>query len=147
MQRLMIIGNLGRDPETRYTQSGKAITTLNVGASERKTDKDGNHVTETEWFRVVTFGSTAEACQKFLHKGSQIYVEGRLKTRTYTKDGQESRITEVLADNVQFLDRKENGQQKPAQHKGRGYRTTNEDCPDLGPACPSELANMDDIPF
>lgn len=119
MQRLMIIGNLGRDPETRYSQSGKAITTMNVGAPERKTDKDGNHVTETEWFRVVTFGSTADACQKFLRKGSQIYVEGRLKTRTYTKDGQEARITEVIADNVQFLDRKENGGQRSAQLQER----------------------------
>ena len=133
MQRLMIIGNLGRDPETRYTQSGKSITTLNVGTSERKTDKEGNHVTETEWFRVVTFGSTADACQKFLRKGSQIYVEGRLKTRTYTKDGQEARITEVLADNVQFLDRKENGGQKPAQRQERDNV--------------QQQAELDDLPF
>lgn len=132
MQRLMIIGNLGRDPEIRYTQSGKPIATLNVGASERKTDKDGNHVTETEWFRVVAFGNTADACQRFLHKGSQIYVDGKLKTRTYTKDGREARITEVLADTIQFLDRKEKSSQGSSQRQERGSES---------------IDDMDNLPF
>lgn len=148
LNKVMIIGRLGADPDLRYSQSGQAICSLRVATDESYTDKDGNRVERTEWHSVVVFGKGAENCNQFLGKGSLAYIEGKLATRKWQdQNGKDRYTTEIRADRVQFLDRKESGGQKPAQHKGRGYRTTNEDCPDLGPACPSELANMDDIPF
>lgn len=148
LNKVMLIGRLGADPDLRYTQSGQAVCSMRVATDESYTDKDGNRVERTEWHSVVVFGKSAEHCNQFLGKGSLAYVEGKLATRKWKdQEGKVRYTTEIRADRVQFLDRKEGGGQKPAQRKERGYRTTNEDCPDLGPACPSELANMDDIPF
>ena len=148
LNKVLIIGRLGADPELRYTQSGSPVASLRIATDESYTDKDGNRVERTEWHRVAVFQRAAENCNQYLRKGSLVYVEGKLSTRKWQdQNGQERYTTEIRADRVQFLDRKEGGGQKPAQRKERGYRTTNEDCPDLGPACPSELANMDDIPF
>ena len=142
LNKMQIIGNLGRDPEVKYTQSGKAICSLSVGASESYTDRDGNRQTKTEWFRVSVFDKQAENCGKFLKKGSLVYVEGKLTTREYTdKDGVKKYSTEVRADTVRFLDRKEKGQQEGAQRPQNASQ--NEQY-----AAPSEYAGMDsDLPF
>jgi single-strand DNA-binding protein len=95
-QRVIIMGNLGRDPEVRYAQSGKAVCTINVAVTERK---DG----ETEWFRVVAFDKTAETSSQYLKKGSQVCVEGRLRTREYEKDGEKKKSVELIADRVVFV--------------------------------------------
>lgn len=103
LNRVMIIGNLGRDPEVRYTQSGLAICKLSVGVTERVKSGD-TWKDETEWFRVVVFGKTAENAGQYLQKGRQVHVEGRLKTDTYKdKDGVEKKSTEVVANSVLFL--------------------------------------------
>lgn len=100
---VILIGNLGRDPEVRYTQSGSAVCNLRMAITERRKDGEGwrDH---TEWVTVVAFGKTAENAGQYLEKGRQIYVDGRLQTRSYKdKEGVEKWSTEVLADRVLFL--------------------------------------------
>ena len=120
LNKVMIIGRLGADPEIRYTQAGQPICSLRVATDESYTDKDGNRVERTEWHSVVAFGKTADHCNQFLRKGSLVYVEGKLSTRKWQdQKGQDRYTTEIRADRVQFLDRKENGPQKPAESKER----------------------------
>jgi len=103
VNKLILVGNLGRDPEVRYSQGGMAVCTLSVAVSERK--KDGDEWKEhTEWFRVKCFGKTAENAAQYLAKGRQVYVEGKGRHDKYTdKEGVERRTFEVVADNVVFL--------------------------------------------
>ncbi len=111
LNKVMLIGNLGRDPEIRYSQQGLAVVNFSIATSEQWTDKNtGNRQEKTEWHRIVVFGKPAEICEKYLSKGSQIYIEGRLQTRQYEKDGQTHYITEIVANNFQFLGGKSEGQ-------------------------------------
>lgn len=105
MNRQMIIGNLGADPETRTTNSGTTVGTLRVAVNER-VKKGESWEDHTEWFLVTVFGKLAENCAKYIKKGSKVYVEGKTRNEKYTKDGVEKYITKVLADNVTFLDSK-----------------------------------------
>ncbi len=119
LNKVMIIGRLGRDPELRYTQSGSPVATLNVATDESYTDRDGNKVDRTEWHRVSVFQRQAENCANFLAKGSLIYVEGSLQTRKWQdQQGQDRYTTEIKAQRVQFLDRK--GGDAPREG-GRGF--------------------------
>jgi single-strand DNA-binding protein len=102
VNKVIIIGNLGRDPEVRFTQGGSAVCNLSVAVGER-VKKGEAWEDHTEWFRVVAFGKTAENAGQFLQKGRQVYVEGRLRQREYEKDGAKQRSTEVVADVVRFL--------------------------------------------
>jgi len=102
--KVMVIGHLGRDPEMRFTSSGRPVATFSVGSARGWTNSDGEHQEETEWFHVVTWGGLAELCKKRLHKGSQVYVEGRLQTRRWEgPDGERHYRTEVVAQEVIFL--------------------------------------------
>jgi len=106
LNKLMIIGNVGTDPEMRYTASGDAMTTFRVATNYRFTSREGERREETEWFSVVAWRNLAEQCSQFLQKGRRVYVEGRLRTRSWdTPDGQRRFRTEVMADRVLFLDR------------------------------------------
>lgn len=110
INKVIIIGNLGRDPEIRYTQQGTAVVNLAVATSEQWTDKtSGERQEKTEWHRIVIFGRMAENCEKYLSKGRQVYVEGRLQTRSYEKEGQTHYNTEIVANTVQFLGGKGGG--------------------------------------
>lgn len=102
INRVTLIGNLGRDPEIRYVESGHAVCTLRVATTER-VKKGETYEDATEWHDVVVFGKTAENCAQYLAKGRQVYVDGRLQTREYEKDGQKRRHTEVVARDVLFL--------------------------------------------
>ncbi|MCJ7537314.1 MAG: single-stranded DNA-binding protein [Anaerolineales bacterium] len=110
-QKIIIIGNLGRDPEMRYTPSGAAVTNFNVATNRKYTTSDGNPVEQTTWFRVSTWGKQAEACNQFLKKGSKVLVEGRLNPdqdtggpKVWTKqDGTSGASYEITADQVRFL--------------------------------------------
>ena len=112
LNKVMLIGRLGRDPELRYTQSGSPVATLNVATDESYTDRDGNKVERTEWHRVSVFQRQAENCANYLAKGSLVYVEGSLQTRKWQdQSGQDRYTTEIKAQRVQFLDRRgERGQ-------------------------------------
>lgn len=132
LNRVMIIGRLGADPDHRYTQSGQPVCSLRIATDESYTDKDGNRVERTEWHSVVVFGKTADHCNQFLHKGSLVYVEGKLATRKWQdQNGQDRYSTEIRADRVQFLDRKENGGQKPAQRQEQRQDSYHDDMSDI----------------
>ena len=110
VNKVILIGNLGRDPETRYTTGGDAIANLNIATSEQWKDKNGEKQEKTEWHRVVLFGRQAEIAGEYLKKGRSVYIEGRLQTRKYTdKDGVEKYSTEIVGDRMQLLGSREGG--------------------------------------
>ncbi|MBS0320062.1 MAG: single-stranded DNA-binding protein [Proteobacteria bacterium] len=104
VNKVILLGNLGRDPETRYTTGGDAVTNLRIATSEQWKDKNGEKQEKTEWHQVVLFGRQAEIAGEYLKKGRSVYIEGRLQTRKYTdKEGVEKYSTEVVADRMQLL--------------------------------------------
>lgn len=100
----VLVGNLGKDPEVRFTQTGKAVANFSVATSEKWRGQDGQQQESTQWHNIVVWGNQAEACGKYLSKGRQVYIQGRIQTRKYQdRDGNERYITEVVAQRVQFL--------------------------------------------
>ena len=111
INKAILVGNLGRDPEMRYTQDGSAVANFTVATSERWTDRNTNERREqTEWHRVVCFRRLAEICGEYLHKGSKVYIEGRLQTRSWEgQDGQTRYTTEIVARDMKMLDSRGGG--------------------------------------
>ena len=106
LNKVMIIGNLGTDPEMRFTPSGNPVTSFRIASSRTYTTPEGERKQETEWFTVVAWGKLAELCNQFLNKGRMAYVEGRLKTRSWEdKEGGKHFSTEIIANQVIFLDK------------------------------------------
>jgi len=104
VNKVILLGNLGRDPETRYTTGGDAVCNLSIATSEQWKDKSGEKQERTEWHRVVLFGRQAEIAGEYLKKGRSVYIEGRLQTRKYTdKDGVEKYSTEIVGDRMQLI--------------------------------------------
>ena len=116
LNKVLIIGNVGRDPEMRYTPNGSPVTTFSVAVNRRWTGQDGQAQDETEWFNVVAWSKLAETCSQYLSKGRSVFVEGRLRTRSWDdQNGQKHYRTEVIAQDVKFLDSTGNRQQpRPA---------------------------------
>ncbi len=105
LNKVMIIGNLGRDPEMRYTPSGRPVTNFSVAASRNWTTQNGEKRSETEWFNVVAWGRLAETCHNYLAKGSRVYIEGRLQTRRWEdSNGNKQSTTEIVANEMLMLD-------------------------------------------
>lgn len=124
LNKVTLIGNLGRDPEIRYSQQGLAVVNFSIATSEQWTDKtSGEKQEKTEWHNIVVFGKQAETCEKYLSKGSQIYIEGKLQTSTYEKEGQTHYMTKIVASNFMFLGGKQDAK------GGGGHQKT-----DPGPA-------------
>ena len=110
LNKAMIIGRLGQDPDVRYTQSNTAVANMSIATSERYKDKSGEWKEKTEWHRVVAWGRTAEICQEYLKKGSQVYIEGPIQTRQWEdKEGQTRYTTEIKALQMTMLDSKGSG--------------------------------------
>ena len=108
LNKVQIIGRLGQDPEMRFTANGRAVSTFSVAVNRSYTTQDGERHEETEWVRVVAWARLAELVSQYLSKGRQVYVEGRMQTRQWDdKEGQRRSTTEVVAQDVQFLDRSE----------------------------------------
>jgi single-strand DNA-binding protein len=103
MNKILLIGRLGADPELTYSDKGNAKARLSLATSEHFTDRDGNKKESTQWHRVIVWGKQAEACGRYLAKGRQVAVEGRVEYRSYEKDGQTRYVTEVNAVHVEFL--------------------------------------------
>src|SRR5512134_1822092 len=152
VNKVILIGNLGRDPETRYTADGAAITNIAIATSDRWKDKATGEMKEaTEWHRVVFFGRQAEIAGEYLKKGRPVYVEGRLKTRKWTdKDGVEKYTTEIMADNMQLLGSREG----MGDGESRGGAAPARSAPASRPAAPAPQKSStgfddmdDDIPF
>jgi single-strand DNA-binding protein len=105
LNKAMLIGRLGQDPEVRYTQSNTAVANFSLATNERFKDRNGENQERTEWHRIVAWGRTAEICQEYLNKGSLVYIEGPIQTREWEdKDGQKKYTTEVKALTMQMLD-------------------------------------------
>lgn len=120
LNKVMLIGRLGKDPEIRYTQGGMAVVNFTVATNEDWMDKaSGEKKEKTEWHRIVAFGKLGEICGKYLAKGKQVYVEGRLQTRSWEQDGVTRYMTEIVADQMQMLDAKGGGE-------GGGFRSAPE---------------------
>src|SRR6476469_1922809 len=110
LNKVMLIGNLGKDPEMKYTPSGTPVTTFSVAVSRTWRTPEGENREETEWFRVVAWQKLAETCNEYLRKGMRVYIEGRLQTREYqAQDGQTRQAVEVVASEMLMLDSKQTG--------------------------------------
>ena len=104
VNKVILVGNLGRDPELRYTQSGQAVATFSIATTDRWRDKEGANQERTEWHRIVVWGKSAENCAQYLQKGRSAYIEGRLQSNDWEdKEGNKRTTTEIIANNVQFL--------------------------------------------
>jgi single-strand DNA-binding protein len=115
VNKVILVGNLGRDPEVRYLPSGDAVANITLATTETWKDKSGEKQEQTEWHRVAMFGKTAEIAGEYLKKGSQVYIEGRLQTRKWTdKEGQERYTTEIRADRMQMLGSRSGGAERMA---------------------------------
>ena len=124
LNKVILIGNVGNDPEMRYTPDGKPVTSFNLAVSRRYTTREGERREETEWFTVVTWNRLAETCNQFLAKGRRAYVEGRLHSRVWEgQDGQKRFRNEVIANKVVFLDRQPVA---PASEEGAQEEDTEE---------------------
>lgn len=106
VNKVILVGNLGKDPELRYTASGTAVANFSLATTERFKDRDGNSQEKTEWHNIVAWRQLAEICGKYLTKGRQVYIEGKIQTRSYEdRDGNKRYITEIVADQMQMLGR------------------------------------------
>jgi single-strand DNA-binding protein len=115
VNKAIIVGNLGRDPEMRYTQNNTPVTTFTVATTDIWNDRNGEKQESTEWHRVVAWGRLAEICGQYLAKGRQVYIEGRLQTRDWEdKDGQKRYTTEIVAQTMQMLGSRVDGPQRQA---------------------------------
>jgi single-strand DNA-binding protein len=143
VNKVILVGNLGRDAELRYTPGGAAVATINMATTEVWNDKTGQKQEKTEWHRVVLWGKSAESLTEYLTKGKQIYVEGRLQTRQWDdKDGNKRYTTEIRGDRVVLLGG--GGGRGASMDRGGGEPIAGGHS---GPSEPSEPLNDDDIPF
>ncbi len=135
VNKVILVGNLGRDPEIRYMPSGEPVANITIATSSKYKNKSGEMVEETEWHRVTFFGKLAEIAGQYLKKGRSVYVEGRLKTRKYTdKDGIEKYATDIVANEMQMLGSRE-GMGEPSGDDGGGYAPRSAPAP-RAPAAP-----------
>jgi len=136
LNKVQLIGNLGRDPELKYTSAGVAVATFSIATSDSWKDQEGNTQERTKWHNIVAWRKLAEICGEWLKKGKRVYIEGRLQTRSYEKDGVKKYITEIVADQLIMLD----GGPKAGTAAGAGG-DAEAVAPDASPA------KEDDLPF
>lgn len=166
INKVILVGNLGNDPDVKYTQGGMAIATLSVATTSSRKDKDGNWQEKTEWHRVKLFGKTGEVAGEYLRKGSQVYIEGRIEYGSYEKDGIKHYTTDIIGDEMRLLGGRGEGGgggggggggesrgDRPARSGGGGgYGNRGESAPrrEAPPAKANDFADDfsdDDIPF
>lgn len=147
VNKVILLGRLGQDPELRYTQNKTAVCTLNVATSDRRKGADGQWSEHTEWHRVVVFGKTAENCNQYLKKGRQVFVDGRIQTRKWQdKEGKDRYSTEVVASTVQFVG---GGRSDGDIEVQRSSASDNSGAGDFDPSSIGQPVSFDDddIPF
>jgi single-strand DNA-binding protein len=157
VNKVILVGNLGADPETRYTTSGDAVTTIRLATTDTWKDKGGEKQERTEWHRVVFFGKLAEIAGEYLRKGRSVYVEGRIQTRKWQgQDGQDRYTTEIVANEMQMLGGRGNGgeapfdkaQDKPFESQERTYEKPQDKPAKSSAGTGGPFDDMeDDIPF
>jgi single-strand DNA-binding protein len=134
VNRVLLIGRLGADPEVRYTPDGTMVVNFRIATDESYKNKQGDKVTKTEWHRIVVFGRLAEICGNYLGKGRLVFIEGKLQTRTWDdKDGNKRSVTEILASNMQMLESRGQGKspemEEPMPSYGLGEPMPDDDVP------------------
>lgn len=140
INKVILVGNCGKDPDTRYTPSGSAVTNVTIATSEQWTDKQSGQKQErTEWHNVVFFGRLGEIAGEYLRKGSQVYIEGKLKTESYEKDGVTRYTTKIVANEMQMLGSKQGGDFSSSQTSAPQQQNQ--------PAMAMDDSFDDDIPF
>ncbi|MBE9529002.1 MAG: single-stranded DNA-binding protein [Proteobacteria bacterium] len=147
VNKAILVGNLGADPEMRYTPGGLAVANFTLATSENRTNKEGTKETKTEWHKLVAFGKLAEICGEYLHKGKQVYIEGRIQTRNWEdKEGNKRYTTEIVANQMQMLgsrgDSGGGGSSYGGGGGGQGGGGAQSGGTDSAPP-----ADLDDIPF
>ena len=140
VNKVILVGNVGRDPETRHLDKGVAVSRFSLATTENYTSKTGEKVSNTEWHNIVAWRGLAEVVEKYVKKGSQLYIEGRLRTNMYEKDGVKHYATEINADTLQLLGKRE-GQSELSGQAGQTEQLQTVEEPDLSQ--PEE----DDLPF
>ena len=141
INKVILVGNLGQDPEVKYTAGGAAVTTLSLATSESWKDKDtGSDQEKTEWHRVVLWRRLAEIAGEYLKKGSKVYIEGQLQTRKWEQDGQTRYTTEVVGRDMQFLDSRGTSSSDSSSYDDINQDMSSQNLPDSG-------ITDDDIPF
>jgi single-strand DNA-binding protein len=136
INKAILVGRLGKDPEVRYTPDGMMVTTFTLATDEQRKDKNGERVKTTEWHRIVTFGKLAEICGKYLTKGKLVFVEGRIRTQAWEdKDGNKRSTTEIIASDMRMLDSKGqkptdvSPEEAPISHTGLDGHLPEDDVP------------------
>lgn len=148
INKAIIYGNLTRDPELKTLPSGMSVCSMSLATNSVYTDRDGKRQESTEYHNVVVFGKPAENSAKYLFKGSGVFIEGRLQTRSWEKDGQKQYRTEIVADRVQFGPRSGGGgASASAPANSNTAKSNNSNSPSALPEYPEEEINPDDIPF
>ncbi|ABA87902.1 single-strand-binding protein [Syntrophotalea carbinolica DSM 2380] len=155
VNKVILVGNLGKDPELRYTASGTAVANFSLATTERYKDRDGNSQEKTEWHNIVAWRQLAEICGKYLSKGRQVYIEGKIQTRSYEdRDGNRRYITEIVADQMQMLGRPGDdnsggggGYQRREPHPERQERPASNNQPQQNQYEEPPFNPDDDIPF
>ena len=160
VNKVILVGNLGNDPDVKYTQGGMAITTLSVATTSVRKDREGNQQEKTEWHRVKLFGKLGEIAGEYLKKGRSVYIEGRLEYGSYEKDGVKHYTTDIVADEMQMLGGREGGQRGGGEGGGYQQRSSGGggsygsggDRQQRAPAqrrepAAAKPANFDDVPF
>jgi single-strand DNA-binding protein len=146
VNKVILIGNLGADPELRYANTGAAVANLRLATNEVWNDKNGERQERTEWHRVVVWGKQAENCAKYLKKGRSVYVEGRLRTRDWEdQSGNKRYSTEIQAQTIQFLGGRGEGPSESAGWEAPAQQNFSDEVPDM--PVPTTNASDDDLPF
>ncbi len=141
VNKVILLGRLGADPEIRYTGTGTPVATLSVATNKSWKNKEGQKQEKTEWHRVILWSKLAELSGQYLSKGREVYIEGELQTRSWEKDGQKKYTTEIVGQTLQFI-----GSSGAGAGKGAGGSATDDMPPDLPPP-PGSEGTEDDIPF
>jgi single-strand DNA-binding protein len=144
LNKVMLIGNIGRDPETRHLEGGTAVTKFPIATSETYKTKGGEKVTQTEWHNIVMWRGLAETAEKYLKKGMLLYIEGKIKTRSWEdKDGQKKYMTEIVADTMNILSRRDD----PATKENAEKDTAEKEAASTDTVTQGSADAKDDLPF
>ena len=152
VNKVILVGNAGKDPETRHLEGGNTVSKFSLATSEVYKNKEGEKVTNTEWHNIVLWRGLAEIAEKYVKKGSQVYIEGRIRTRSYTDQDNHTRyVTEIIGDAMQLLGKRNDSNQPDAPAKSSSAASDASQLPANPPDTLDDLANskndVDDLPF
>jgi single-strand DNA-binding protein len=152
VNKVILVGNVGKDPETRHLEGGNTVSKFSLATSEVYKNKDGEKITNTEWHNIVLWKGLAEIAEKYVKKGSQLYIEGRIRTRSYTdQDNNTKYITEIIGDVMQMLGKKSEGgpQDAPVRQSSTSAETAHSsgNPPDIIGDLSKSQNDVDDLPF